>query len=67
MSSIVFRVSGSHTAHEHAEARWMVEQHDEHPITYAIYANVEPKSREHHEQVACERMQPLELGQVCLC
>lgn len=67
MSSMVFRISGSPTAHEHAEARWMVEQHDEHPIAYEIYNNVEAKSREHHEQVAFERMQPLELGEVCLC
>lgn len=45
----------------------MVEQHDEHPIAYEIYKDVEPQPREHHEQVAFERMQPLELGEVCLC
>lgn len=67
MPSIVFRISGSPTAHEHAEARWMVEQHDEHPIASEIYKHVEPKPREHHEQMAFERMQPLELGGVCLC
>lgn len=67
MSSIVFRISGSQAAYKHAEAGGMVEQYDEHLITYEIYTNVEPESREYHGQVAFERMQPLELGEVCFC
>ncbi|KAM0263547.1 hypothetical protein ACHAQJ_001166 [Trichoderma viride] len=55
------------SARHHAEEGRMVEQHDEHPITYEIYTAVEPKSREYHEQVDFERMQSVELATIRLC